>query len=77
MSIKVEQITWLDHYSAAGWQDVIDKIPVDYVVNSVGFVINETPKYVVLAQSVSDSNSYAELMHILKINITKRKILLK
>lgn len=67
--VKVE---WEDHYSCSGWQKESDESPV--IVTTVGHIVKETPKMLVLAQSYSSSNSSSgNHMGIIKKCIKTRK----
>lgn len=69
--IKLEMVWWRDHYSSQGWQDPPTSAE-HYVATSVGFPVFEDKDYVVLAQTVAPW-AVADLMHILKSDIVKRK----
>jgi hypothetical protein len=66
----LEMITWEDHYSHQGWQDIPMESP-EYLATTVGWVVYEDKKKVVLAQSIAD-NAIADAMHIMKVNIRHR-----
>ena len=63
-------VTWEDHYSHQGWQDIPMESP-EYLATTVGWVVYEDKKKVVLAQSIAD-NAIADAMHIMKVNIRNR-----
>jgi len=51
-------IKWRDAHSNDHWLNVFEQInwqDVDFVVTSVGFVINEDDKYLYIAQSITES----------------------
>ncbi len=74
---KLIKVSWEDHYSVAGWQKNVSRTdPV--IVTSVGYVMAETPKMLVLAQSwTGEDFDYSSGNHkgIIKSCITARKTL--
>ena len=67
------KIEWEDHFSTSGWQTgKTNTNPV--IVKSTGYVVEDTPKVIVLAQSIAENdNSSGNHMAIIKKCITARK----
>ena len=60
------RIDWIDAHSNGGWELPKDVNIKTLKVNSVGWLIKETPTYYVLAQNMSSSGSCSDRMHIPK-----------
>ena len=72
MNFQLESIQWMDHYSSPGWQEYPNTDVVeDLVATTVGHVLGENKKYLIVAQTVA-SHACAEVMYILKTDIVKR-----
>lgn len=50
-------VKWLDHFSKQGWGEADDCQPIE--VSSVGYVIKDTKKMLVLAQDAHYESGYA------------------
>jgi len=70
---KIIEVEWIDTSSISGWhdKDIIDN-PIDFTCHSVGYLLKETPEYIMLAQSYQP-DQFGELLYIPKIVIIKRK----
>ena len=72
--LKPIQVEWEDHFSIQGWNNTIDENPV--IVSSVGFVLKETPKMLVLSQNGTEEKvGVGNNIAIIKKCIVKRKLL--
>jgi len=73
MSImKVLKVTWLDHATTYGWVDE-DLGPVK--VTSIGHLVRETKKVLVLTTSLTEGGRVLDPICILKSCVQKRKTL--
>jgi hypothetical protein len=57
MTRKVEQFIWIDSHTHAGWlpeESILSSVDVPMIV-SVGFVIEESAVWIVLATTVADT----------------------
>jgi len=69
-------VEWEDHFSCQGWQQETNSNPV--LVSSLGWIIKETPKMLVLAQNGTKEDmkaGFGNNIAIIKKCIVKRKIL--
>lgn len=79
--MKIERIEWYDSYGVEGaWQEADDVKISDFLVITVGEVVKENKRYLVVASSVAPetpqtSRQNCGRMFIYKKCITKRKIL--
>jgi hypothetical protein len=69
--LKLESVTWLDHYSSQGWQPIPTEV-IKYQATTVGYNVYEDDDTIVLAQTASE-DAVADLMHILKVNVVSRR----
>ena len=71
----LEFIKWKDHcsFSDAGWrsEEQLKELQPTTIL-SVGFVIYETPKYLLLAATASDQGNFCSDLCIIKSTIVKR-----
>ena len=74
---KLVKIDWEDHYSVnGGWSQITSRDWEPHVNSSVGKIVREDGKSLVLAPSWSTVNdNVADHIYILKSCIIKRKIL--
>lgn len=60
-------IDWIDSHSAAGWHQRDEALPwinaSDMSVNTVGWLIEDTPDYIVVASSINP-NEFGDLFKI-------------
>ena len=73
---KPIEITWLDHcgWADTRWHNIEDSAALKPVtVKTVGYVIKETKKYIVVASVISEAEHTNGEMCIIKGCITKRK----
>ena len=68
---KIQKIEWEDHYSIQGWQKTMNTDPVK--VTSVGQVVAEDAKVVLLAQSWTAEDGSGNHKGIIKKCIISRK----
>ena len=71
-------IVWIDHvsYTKSLWRsfdEMKELRPME--VKSVGYILSETPEYIILASHVTDSNTGMGELLIIKANITEMKVL--
>lgn len=74
-ALQIQYIEWEDHVSLAdsGWKDRADAHGLSpEICKSVGFLIRETPKHVILVSSMTGSQVDGEIC-ILKNCIVKRE----
>jgi len=71
--MKVTQIVWNDHFTLNGWvsKDILDSLQKGETVCSVGYLVKETRKIVVLAQSLTE-DSLGDVTVIIKSCIVTR-----
>jgi hypothetical protein len=78
---EMEYVEWLDHCSLGPtrtWQDLSDAVELTPVkMYSVGWVIKETKKYIIVVPTHNSSDHCYGEMLILKGCIVRRKILRK
>ena len=56
MKYKKISITWLDSKGITGWEHIEDIEPMPPAeCKSIGFLVDETKKYITIAQTISDS----------------------
>jgi len=73
---KITQIFWDDHSSDGGTieKDEVEKMePAPFVQASVGYIIKENKKAIVISQSVDEKSGVSERLTILKRDIVWRK----
>lgn len=66
----IRKVTWIDSCVNNGWR-FDDDFPKPSKVKSIGYIIKETKKYIVLTSSKSDVNSYVGPMAIPRSAIIK------
>jgi hypothetical protein len=63
------EIIWNDAYSKNGWkcdQDIREMAQRGIVCKSVGYLVRESKKYMVLAHGLSEDNNFQDLFSIPK-----------
>ena len=78
--MKVAYIEWIDACGTDKYHEKV-AIPKDQSVGlqtnwSVGIIIADTKEYIALAQSLSESGWYRDIINIPKVNIKSEKVLL-
>jgi len=70
---KIVALEWEDHCSGSGWkyEEDIDGLPI--IINSIGYVVNETPKTITISTAIASTGASPEPMTILKSCIKKRQ----
>ena len=73
--MKIVLIEWEDSSSYGGWHRVMPEL--DSISNciSIGILCQDSPKYVVLSQSKSDSGNYGDTISIPKSCIKRIRYL--
>ena len=74
--LRVEYIKWWDHFCGSGWQsleDVEKSSDEGMPIESLGFMLHENDKYVVIASTADDKKMSTTRQYILKTDIIKRK----
>lgn len=66
-------IRWNDHSTYVGWSEAEDVEIQEHPVTSVGWVVKEDKRAVVLAATRNQEGSSVQRIHILKPNIVSRK----
>jgi hypothetical protein len=67
------RVDWEDAVSDGGWTPLVKaRDPKLIVVHSVGYLVNENRKAIVLAQQVSSSSNFADTITIPKSCIIKK-----
>ncbi len=76
--MKIELITWFDAANDAedGWKAVDDIIDEDTVVQSVGWVVKETERYITVAMDLCADGDTHGRGRIPKGMVTARRVLL-
>jgi len=78
MKLQLYKVIWFDCSVSAGWKTV-DEIKEDALegyntpCETVGWLLHETPKYIILVSSWDGDISYAQYSCILKPCIIKRE----
>ena len=63
---KLYRVDWIDASSESGWKK-LDNIDTSHIyIHTVGWLIKETKDYLFLAQNLSSSYSYNDIMMIPK-----------
>jgi hypothetical protein len=76
--LPIMLVQWMDssHLSVIGWASADDVRQFSregpHICESVGFVVSDTKKALVLAESIDEQGHLAELIKIPAVNITKR-----
>jgi len=61
---KPVTVTWTDAGSYGGWKTQEDGLPGDLVITTRGYLIRKEPRRLIVAQSVSTSGHYADIIVI-------------
>ena len=83
MSGKLIYFEWNDAFASAGWHskdDLKELAESDFYIKEAGWLIEETPKYVIIGQSWTEedgfkSEKFSNIHKIPKTWIRKRKVL--
>jgi hypothetical protein len=75
MRLPLLYVEWDDHHANGAWCDSVDHTPAKCC--SVGWLVKEDKKAISLASSATLDvpNNIGNTQYILKINITKRRII--
>jgi len=75
--VKIVEVSWLDTLSDTGWFGKSRRLdPKDMLQHSIGYLIENTTKQVVICQSRSEIlDNYAERLQIPKCAVKKVKII--
>lgn len=71
--MKAIYVEWVDSAASVGWYHPKNYDPAAFTVKSVGFVMQETKKTVVISTSLAYNDKYADPLTIPKVAITKRR----
>jgi hypothetical protein len=72
------EVFWYDSWAQTGWRhDDEPKAEIaTFTCSTVGYLVNENTKHIVLAQTLSmDDEQHGSIFVIPKVNITKKSIL--
>ena len=72
--MKKVSIEWIDSYSTDKWMenaDAIDQFKKLMTITSVGMILYDDNKCVVLCQSIEDGSNISGLLHIPKVAVVK------
>ena len=72
--MKKVSIEWIDSYSTDKWMenaDAIDQFKKLMTITSVGMILYDDNKCVVLCQSIEDGGNISGLLHIPKVAVVK------
>uniref|UniRef100_A0A6M3L2X1 Uncharacterized protein n=1 Tax=viral metagenome TaxID=1070528 RepID=A0A6M3L2X1_9ZZZZ len=73
--LKPITVEWEDHYTQGGWRHIDDINTKPALCKSVGLLVKETPKTIVISSSLFGDDIYTEPLVILKSCIKKRKFI--
>ena len=65
-------LTWIDSETAMGWHRISDVVITEMKVHSLGYLIKEDDKAVVISTSISENHSCVDPLTIPKCAIIKR-----
>lgn len=65
--MKIVRARWRDAVAISAWT-VFEAPPQPDLVETVGYLVNETPEHVIIAATISDGE-YNAAMQILRVNL--------
>jgi len=76
IKLKIVEVLWRDHIGFNGWVDLADCInEKEDPAMTVGYLIYEDKKAFFLAQSISETGDYGDVIKILKATIVRKRCL--
>lgn len=77
MKFPLVEIKWDDAVTDVGWMDAAEIEPSNEVATTIGFVVKETPKHVVIASTIDADGSTNGRIQIPIKMILKRTVIRK
>ena len=76
IKLKVVEILWRDHIGFNGWVELENCIKEsEEPARTVGYLIHENKKAFFLAQSISETGDFGDVIKILKATIVRKRCL--